>query len=217
MYNNDALKCLTGEVRLSYANLVTPKPPQNGVGEPKYSVKLLIPKSDANTKADLEAAFKAAYEEGVKTKWNGKRPQVGSLIHDGDGLKTDNTPYGDECKGHWVLACSSKQKPQVVGISNIRCELDPNDIYSGMYARVTVRFFAYDTAGRKGVGCGLGNVLKTRDGEAFSGRASAESDFAGLEQAMPTAQADTYTPPWNPQAAQPTAPAAFNPLTGQWS
>ena len=92
----------------------------------------------------------------------------------------------------------------MVGISNIRCELDPNDIYSGMYARVTVRFFAYDTAGRKGVGCGLGNVLKTREGEAFSGRASAESDFAGLEQAAPPAQ----TPPTG---------QSFNPLTGQWS
>ena len=213
MYNNDALKCLTGEVRLSYANLVTPKLPQNGVGDPKYSVTLLIPKSDYNTKNDLESAFNAAYEEGVKTKWNGRRPQVSPLIHDGDGLRSDGTPYGDECKGHWVITCSSKQKPQVVGISNIRCELDPNDIYSGMYARVTVRFFAYDTAGRKGVGCGLGNVLKTREGEAFSGRASAESDFAGLEQAAPPAQ----TPQQNESNSGWGPAAVYNPLTGQWS
>ena len=87
MYNNDALKCLTGEVRLSYANLVTPKPPQNGVGDPKYSVTLLIPKADYNTKNDLESAFNAAYEEGVKTKWNGRRPQVSPLIHDGDQME----------------------------------------------------------------------------------------------------------------------------------
>ena len=42
MYQNDAMKVLTGEVRLSYANLTTPRAAQQG-GEPKYSVTLLIP------------------------------------------------------------------------------------------------------------------------------------------------------------------------------
>ena len=50
MYQNDAMKVLTGEVRLSYANLTTPRAAQQG-GEPKYSVTLLIPKSDAATRA----------------------------------------------------------------------------------------------------------------------------------------------------------------------
>ena len=49
-----------------------------------------------------------------------------------------------------------------------------------MYARVTINFYAYDTAGNRGVGCGLGNVLKIRDGEPLAGGASAESDFAGV-------------------------------------
>lgn len=68
----------------------------------------------------------------------------------------------------------------MVGIDNINCELSPADIYSGMYGRVTVRFFGYSNSGNKGIGCGLGNVLKTRDGEPLSGQASAASDFAGL-------------------------------------
>ena len=42
MYQNDPMKVLTGEVRLSYANLTTPRAAQQG-GEPKYSVTLLIP------------------------------------------------------------------------------------------------------------------------------------------------------------------------------
>ena len=52
--------------------------------------------------------------------------------------------------------------------------------YSGMYGRVTIRFFGYSNSGNKGVGCGLGNVLKTRDGEPLSGLTSAASDFAGI-------------------------------------
>lgn len=78
------------------------------------------------------------------------------------------------------MTASTKNKPQVVGIDNINCELSPADIYSGMYGRVTVRFFGYSNSGNKGIGCGLGNVLKTRDGEPLSGQASAASDFAGL-------------------------------------
>ena len=135
-------------------------------------------------------------------------------MHDGDGLRPSGLPFGDECKGHWVLTASTKNKPQVVGIDNLDCELSPSDIYSGMYARVTINFFAYDTAGSKGVGCGLGNVLKTRDGEALAGGASAASDFEGLGQSF-TAQPAAV--PGYPQA-QPAAPAyqpQYNPVTPQ--
>ena len=189
MYQNIATKVLTGVVRLSYVNLVTPKQPQNG-GEPKYSVTLLIPKSDQATKLDIENSMKAAYEEGVSKKWGGAHPQMKTLLWDGDGLRQSGLPFSDECKGHWVLNASSKIKPQVVGIDNVACELAPQDIYSGMYARVTINFFPYDTAGSKGVGCGLGNVMKVSDGEPLAGGASAASDFAdfGTAQAVPTAQ-----------------------------
>ena len=79
-----------------------------------------------------------------------------------------------------------------------------------MYARVTINFFPYDTQGSKGVGCGLGNVMKTRDGEPLAGGASAASDFADGGQAVANAQ---------PNYAAPVAPAAqaapaINPITG---
>lgn len=201
MYQNIATKVLTGEVRLSYANLVAPRAAQQGQ-EPKYSVTLLIPKSDNATIANINASIKAAYDEGVSKKWGGAHPQPKVIVHDGDGLRPSGLPFGDECKGCWVLTASSKNKPQVVGLENLDCELAPSDIYSGMYARVTINFFAYDTAGSKGVGCGLGNVLKTRDGEPLSGGASAASDFEGLGQSY-TAQPA--------QAARP----AVNPITGE--
>ncbi|WP_249282242.1 DUF2815 family protein [Ligaoa zhengdingensis] len=200
MYQNDPMKVLTGEVRLSYANLTTPRAAQQGA-EPKYSVAILIPKSDAATKADIDSAIQAAANAALAKVWNGARPPVLKVpIHDGDGVRPSGMPFGDECKGHWVMTASTKNKPQVVGIDNINCELAPSDIYSGMYGRVTVRFFGYSNSGNKGVGCSLGNVLKTRDGEPLAGGASAAADFAGLG-ATPAAS-------WNTNNG-------INPITGQ--
>ena len=216
MYQNIATKVLTGEVRLSYVNLTTPRASQQG-GEPKYSVTLLIPKSDNATKMDIDNSIRAAYEEGVCKKWGGAHPQPKVIVHDGDGLRPSGLPFGEECKGCWVLTASTKNKPQVVGIDNVNCELAPNDIYSGMYARVTLNFFAYDTAGSKGVGCGLGNVMKTRDGEPLSGGASAASDFADFNT-MPASPVSSEGPMYQ-QSAQPIVfqqgGARINPITGQ--
>ena len=227
MYQNDPMKVLTGEVRLSYANLTTPRAAQQG-GEPKYSVTLLIPKTDVATKADIDAAINAAANEALTKVWNGARPpQLATPVWDGDGVRKSGVPFGDECKGHWVITASTKNKPQVVGIDNINCELSPADIYSGMYARVTVRFFGYSNSGNKGVGCGLGNVLKTRDGEPLSGQSSAASDFAGIGASpaaapaygAPTPVAYGTAPAAAPQPPMNTAPwnsgNGINPITGQ--
>ena len=231
MYQNDPMKVLTGEVRLSYCNLTTPRAAKQG-GEPKYSVTILIPKTDVATKADIDAAIQAAAQEALTKVWNGARPPMLAVpIWDGDGVRKSGVPFGDECKGHWVMTASTKNKPQVVGIDNINCELAPSDIYSGMYGRVTIRFFGYSNSGNKGIGCGLGNVLKTRDGEPLSGQASAASDFAGIGGA-PTAPAapaygatpGAYGAPAAPgYGAAPTPPNTpprhgnnvINPITGQ--
>lgn len=223
MYQNIPTKVLTGVVRLSYANLTTPRAAQQG-GDPKYSVTLLIPKTDTATLADINSSIKAAYDDGVTKKWGGLHPKQKEILHDGDGVRDNGQPYGDECKGHYVITASTKNKPQVVDISNINSELAPNDIYSGMYARVTINFFPYDTAGSKGVGCGLGNVMKTGDGEPLAGGASAASDFADVGNAV--AAAPDYAQPTAPAYQQPTYPQptapmntmgqpAINPITGQ--
>ena len=204
MYQNIPTKCLTGECRLSYVHLTQPyASPSTPGAKAKYQVTLLIPKTDVATKADIDAAIQAAYQQGVASKWNGLQPRLASpLIHDGDGTKNNGAPYGDECKGHWVLTASSATiKPQVVHISNISQELAPQDIYSGMYGRVTINFYPFDSGNNKGVGCGLGNVLKTRDGDPLGGGASASSDFAGLEQAVDPTAAQDFTQYAAPQAA----------------
>lgn len=208
MYQNIATKVLTGEVRLSYAHLSEPYANPNQPGaKPRYSVTLLIPKSDHATKLDIDQSIKAAYESAVVNDWKGARPQLRSpLIYDGDGRRNDGGEFGAECKGHWVITANSVRKPQVVDISNINSELAPQDIYSGMYARVTLNFFAFNTNGNRGIGCGLGNVLKARDGEPLSGGASAASDFAGIGQAVA---------PSDSMMGTPMAGQQINPITGQ--
>lgn len=235
MYQNVPTKVLTGEVRLSYAHLSAPyaNPKQPG-SEPKFSTTLLIPKTDIATKADIDSAMQAAYEAAVADSWKGLRPQLkNALIYDGDGVRTDGSRFGPECAGHWVITASTKRKPQVVDISNVNVELAPQDVYSGMYARVTLNFFSFNTNGNKGIGCGLGNVMKTRDGEPLAGGATAAQDFEGIGQSVqPTAPATpnygaampatpgqmTYQ---NTGYGAPAAPVAYpgagqiNPITGQ--
>lgn len=225
MYNNIPTRVLTGECRLSYCNLVAPRVNTNDPNaDPKYSVTILIPKTDAATYQNILSSIEAAAADAQGKLWNGVRPPVMPMpIHDGDGVRDNGTPYGDECKGHWVITASSKQKPGVVHQTDINTELLPQDIYSGMYARVTVNFFGYNRAGKKGVGCGLGNIMKTREGEPLAGGASAAADFAGIggtpapnygaAPAAPNygapAPAYNQNPPFVPQ------PGAINPLTGQ--
>ena len=205
MYQNIPTKVLTGEVRLSYEHLSTPYANQNQPGsEPKYSVTLLIPKTDAATKADIDQSMQAAYEAAVKDRWQGARPQLrNALIYDGDGFRNDGSKFGPECAGHWVITASSKRKPMVVDISNINVELAPQDIYSGMYARVTINFFSFNSHGNKGIGCGLGNVMKTRDGEPLSGGATAQSDFEGIGQSISGLPGSGATPAIDPITGMP--------------
>ena len=56
-------KVITGECKLSYANLWEPKS-ING-GAPKYSVSLIIPKSDTETVDAINAAIDAAIKDGA--------------------------------------------------------------------------------------------------------------------------------------------------------
>lgn len=77
-------KVVTGIVRLSYANVWEPAS-ING-SNPKYSVSLIIPKSDTKTIAAINAAVDAAIKEDV-AKFGGKIPPKGALklsLRDGE-------------------------------------------------------------------------------------------------------------------------------------
>ena len=194
-------KVITGKVRLSYVHLTKPYAHQPNQ-DPKYSSTLLIPKSDVATKQRIDAAIQAATQQGVSDKWGGVRPPMIAVpIHDGDGVRpSDGMPFGDECKGQWVMTASSKLSPEVVDLS-LQPILSESEIYSGMYARVSINFFPYNTNGKKGIGCGLNNVQKLEDGEPLGGRTNAADDFGDdLPLGMPPQYA---TPAQQPQYQQP--------------
>lgn len=193
---------VTGEVRLSYVNVFEPRANQNG-GDPKFQVTVLLPKSDTVTYAAINREIQAELQNGVATKFGGQMPAMPAIpIHDGDGLRPNGEPFGEECRGCWVFTASSKQRPEVVD-ENLQPILSPTAVYSGCYGRVSIRFFAYNQAGKKGIGCGLGNVQKLRDGEPLGGGSTALQDF-GAPAAAP--QPSAYQ---RPQYAAPTQPTAY--------
>lgn len=174
----------TGKVRLSYVNIFKPRAAQPGQEE-KFSVTLLIPKSDVATKQRIDAAIRAAVEKGVSEKWNGARPpSIPHPLHDGDGVKQDGTAFGDECKGHWVMTASAKvdYPPEVVD-AQLNPVMNQAEVYSGCYGRVSINFFPYGggrTGFKIGVGAGLGPVQKLEDGIPLSGGVSAADAFGDM-------------------------------------
>lgn len=229
---NELTNVTTGEVRMSYVHLFKPYAYQPGQEE-KYQVTVLVPKTDADTMARINNAIEAAKQRGISDKWNGQCPPIiQTPVYDGDGVRpSDGMAFGQECKGHWVFTASAKADypPEIVDKAGNPI-INQSEVYSGMYGRVNVTFFPYAFGGKKGIGCGLGPVMKTRDGEALGGSAPSASQAFGIQpqpqpQANPYAQQPQANPYAQPQAnayvqpqANPYAQAApaggVNPITG---
>lgn len=171
------LKVITGkDTRWSYANVWEPKS-ING-GTPKYSVSLIIPKSDTVTVAKIKTAIEAAYHEGeAKLRGNGKTVPALSVIktplRDGDLERPDDDAYANA----YFINANATTAP---GIVDADCNpiLTRSEVYSGVYGRASISFYAFNSSGNKGIACGLNNLQKLRDGAPLGGKASAESDFA---------------------------------------
>lgn len=166
-------KVVTGEARLSYANIFEAKASEEG-GEAKYSVAVLIPKSDKATVAAINAAVQKVIESEKAVKFGGKVAGLKMPLRDGD-TERDDEAY----KGHWFFNASSKQKPIVLD-ENKQVVLDARQVYSGCYGRVSVNFYVFAAKGNKGVAAGLNAIQKTRDGENLGGaytETEAASDF----------------------------------------
>ena len=171
----NATKVVTGKVRLSYAHVWEPVSINDS--KPKYSVSLVIPKSDKETIKAINAAVDAAIEEGI-AKFGGKKPNKAALklpLRDGD-TERDDEVY----KNCFFVNANSTTAPQIVDRS-VQPILDREEVYSGCYARVSINFYAYNTNGNKGIACGLGNIQKIADGEALGGRTTAKDDFSSIE------------------------------------
>lgn len=163
-------KVVTGKVRLSYVNVWTPKS-ING-SDPKYSVSLIIPKSDTKTIAKIKEAIEEAKKEGIG-KFGGKIPPNLKLpLRDGDIDRADD----ENCANSYFINANSKTKPGIIDINRNEI-LDSTEVYSGCYGRASITFYAFNTNGNRGIACGLQNIQKVSDGEPLGGRSRAEDDF----------------------------------------
>lgn len=170
-------KVVTGTVRLSYANVWTPRAANEG-SESKYSASIIIPKADTATVDAIKKAIEVAIQEGVG-KFGGKIPPRTTLklpLRDGDEERPDDEAY----KNAYFLNATSKLTPGIVD-KHVQPILDHSEVYSGVYARVSLNFYAFNTSGNRGVACGLGNIQKIRDGEPLGGKTAPSADFSSLE------------------------------------
>ncbi len=174
--NDNAARLVTGKkTRFSYCNVWEPKS-ING-GAPRYSVSLIIPKSDTKTVNALYAAQRAAYEKGkdsLKNK-NGSVPPMEAIklaIRDGDTDRPDDPAYA----GCLFVNANSDRRPNLYDAAGQEI-LDHAELYSGCYGKASITFFVFNTNGNRGIACGLNGLQKLRDGEPLGGRGNVLAEF----------------------------------------
>lgn len=160
----------------SYLNCWDAKAIQGGT--PKFSVSLIIPKSDTKTIEKIKTAIQAAYEEGQsKLKGNGKSvPALSTLktpLRDGDMERPDDEAY----KNSYFINANSGTAPGVVDADRNPI-IDRSEMYSGVKGRASINLYAYNVNGNRGIACGLNNLQKISDGTPLGGKSRAEDDFA---------------------------------------
>ena len=169
-------KVITGpNTRWSYANVWEAKS-ING-GAPKFSVSLIIPKTDTVTIEKIRKAIQAAYEEGQsKLKGTSKyMPDLEDLklpLRDGDKERKGDPTYA----GCMFINANSSTAPGIVDADR-QPILERSEVYSGVYGRASITLYAFNSNGNRGIACGLNNLQKIRDGEPLGSRSRAEDDF----------------------------------------
>ena len=174
---SNPMKVITGpDTRWSYANVWVAKS-ING-GTPKFSVSLIIPKSDTKTVAKIKTDIEAAYHDGEsKLKGNGKTvPPLAAIktpLRDGDIERPDDPAYSNA----YFINANSATAPGIVD-ADLNPVLTRSEVYSGVYGKASINFYAFNSNGNRGIACGLNNLQKIRDGEPLGGKSRAEDDFA---------------------------------------
>lgn len=169
-----SFKVVTGKVRFSYVNVFAPIGQEEGK-PPKYSVALIIPKTDEDTIANINLAVADCKREN-KEIWGGYIPDdLRGGLRDGDLEKND--PAYDGCM---FINASSTTRPGVV-YENLEDITKPSDFYSGCYGIAAITFYAYNNGYKlKGIGCTINNLMKTDDGERLGGFSTPSEDFASI-------------------------------------
>lgn len=171
---------MTPSFRVSYPHLFKPK--KNDLNQKdEYSCVALFPKGTDLT--NLKKAAQAALEE----KWGKDKAKWPALLKSpfrdqGERAKFDDAtgkkvlPAGHE-EGAIFMTLKNEHRPGVVD-QNVQDIVDSSQIYAGCFCRATIRAYAYDQKGNRGVAFSLQNVQKIKDGDPLSGRTRAQDDFA---------------------------------------
>lgn len=182
---------LTPEFRVGMAHVFRPYVSrENPTATAKFLIRCLFPhpsKMDSKYKKEYEAftaRIKKAVEDAIEAKWGKKRPTNLRLPFRDQGEKSYD---GFEAGAMWFTA-SSKNKPGLVDQHNNDI-IDESEFYAGCYAWATLQVYAYSASGNNGIGIGLQNIQKLRDGEPLSGRLKAQDEF------QPVASADEDAAP----------------------
>lgn len=176
---NQTTKVVTGKVRFSYVKVFQPE--VDDKGREKFSVCLLIPKSDKATLAKIQAAVEAAKQAGAAKLAgpNGKiPPNIKLPLRDGDTER--DTEAQPEYAGQYFINAVSYTRPGIVD-ANVQPILDSTELYSGCYGRASVNFYAFNNEGNRGIACGLNNLQKLEDGDFLGGRSRPEDDFEPVD------------------------------------
>lgn len=162
---------LGGPARFSYLHVFEPSSMEPD-GKKKYSVSLIISKTEKELIRKIKDAIAAAKVAGM-AKWGGKiPPNLKEPLRDGDAERPDDEAY----KGSYFMNASSTQKPGIVDTNRLPLTTD-EEFYPGCYGRFHVNFYAFNTAGNKGIAVGLNHLQKTRDGDRLAGRISVDAAF----------------------------------------
>jgi hypothetical protein len=171
-------KVVIGPCRLSYTHLFEKYVPEGGdAAQGKFMTNVLIPKDEKKTIAAINKAIESAKQTAIVSRWSGKEPKKLDLpLRDGDEKDDDSGVYAD-C---FYLNAKCSTKPGIVD-KHKEPITDEEEVYSGMWAYVSLTFYGYYVSGNAGIACGLNNVMKFKDDERLGGRTSAANDFADIE------------------------------------
>lgn len=165
----------TGKVRFAYLHVFTPKLPKDAKpgDKEKFSVCLIIPKTD---KAQI-AKLKAAIQEKLTEKFGAKIPKKWhDPLRDGDEDREDSEAFA----GCYFMNVSTTIKPGLVD-ENLEDIVSRDELYSGCYGRAIINLYAFDKEGNKGVGVGLRHLQKLEDGEPLSDGGVSAAEAFGKE------------------------------------
>lgn len=171
-------KVITPQAMLSYPHLAEPQAARKPGQKAKYSASLVFAPG-----ADL-SALRAAAEEAAVEKFGAnavQRLKTGGLK---SPFRTDVEEKG-YAEGSTFINVRTEQKPGMVylwaGPDGKPAIIPDNEVekalYPGSLVRASLRAFAYDTDGNRGVSFALNNIQKLGDGPRIDGRKAATEEF----------------------------------------